>query len=605
MKPELLKYRLRFILLAALILLSGAAVASEKTIDELTGEDKEKFDKYRDLFQNGSPDEFYTYANEYEKELKAKGYRMLYYKLQNNEGFFALRHNMMFRAMQVAERLDGELRKDGAYEYFYLATGLMGDIYYMSHDRVKAEQYLTQAIEEAGERDPKFTMRCYQSLAELLSLKDPEEALKWMEKSIELAQKIDNTEYYSLSLAMTAYIHFLDGSASDFYRYYDRYQSLRSMERAGFSHRYDKMMEIGKLAFDDDIAGAFRVLKDHHTIYVDSSLVAIRLYAMARDIDNGFQAMKRRYLEMDSVFSVSQAANYDQMASERLLMRSREEADVNKKQVRSLTKWLVVLVVAFLIIYVMGRRRLMRKIWARNRELKVALAKAEESDHMKSAFISSMSHEIRTPLNAITGFSQLLCTPEYELSDEEKLDMQQRIKDNTHQITSIINEVLELSKTESESTVSEEDKTDIFCNDLCRSVLREVKGQQQAGVKLRFSSNVKDDFKIHTSNYRLKSALTHLVDNAVKFTTEGYIEVRCERTDDQHLRFMVTDTGIGVKPEDRGRIFETFAKGDDFKEGIGLGLPICMRLMKSLKGQLELDETYSDGSRFVITLPLS
>ena len=87
------------------------------------------FDKFRHLLQYGEPDEFFSFANDYERVLHDKGYMMLYYKLLNNEGFFALRHNMVFRAMQAGERLNEELHNDGASQYYYLATGLMGDIY--------------------------------------------------------------------------------------------------------------------------------------------------------------------------------------------------------------------------------------------------------------------------------------------------------------------------------------------------------------------------------------------------------------------------------------------------------------------------------------------
>ena len=97
--------------------------------------------------------------------------------------------------------------------------------------------------------------------------------------------------------------------------------------------------------------------------------------------------------------------------------------------------------------------------------------------------------------------------------------------------------------------------------------------------------------------------MTHLVDNAVKFTDTGYVELRCEKHDDKML-FFVTDTGVGINESDKERIFETFSKIDDFKEGIGLGLPICRRLIRSLGGEVELDTTYSGGCRFVISLPM-
>lgn len=596
------KYRYYLLLTAALLLMSTGFSRADVTVDQLTGKDKEMFDKFRYLFQNGEPEAFYSYAKEYEQVLYDNGYMMLYYKLQNNEGFYALRHNMVFRAMQIAERLDNELHKDGASSYFYLATGLMGDIYYSVHNRTKAEQFFMQALEEVDDTDPKFTMRTYHSLAEMLGVKDADKALKWMDKSIALAKKTDNVEYLSLSLAMTAYIYFLEGNAPSFHHFYDQYQNLRSQDRPGFSHRYDNILEIAKLSFEGQYGEALDMLHNGGTLYVDSSLVAIHIYTMERDIDKVVSAVKRRHLEMDSIYSLAQDSNFDQMATERALMMSREDALINKKLAKKLTYWLIGLTAAYIFVYLMGRRRLIRKIWARNRQLKDALAKAEESDRMKTAFISSMSHEIRTPLNAVSGFSQVLCNPMFELSDEEKQDMQQRISSNVNMITTTINEMLELSVSESESTVSDSEKKDVLCNELGRNALQSIKEENSKDVELRFTSDVDDAFTIRSNAYRLNVALHHLLDNAVKFTDKGYVEFSIVKKDASIL-FCVTDTGVGIKEEDRERIFETFAKIDDFKEGIGLGLPICRRMIRSLGGEVALDPDYSAGCRFIISLP--
>lgn len=284
-------------------------------------------------------------------------------------------------------------------------------------------------------------------------------------------------------------------------------------------------------------------------------------------------------------------------------MRSREEAATNRSLANRLWNWLIGLTALFLFVYIMGRRRLLMKIRAQNEELKKALVRAEESDRMKSTFIQSMSHEIRTPLNAVSGFSQVLCNPDFELSDEEKQDMQQRISSNVNLITTTINEMLELSMSESESTVSDLEKKDVLCNELGRTALQGFEDENNKGVELRFTSDVDDDFTIRTNAYRLNVALHHLLDNAVKFTDKGYVELSIVKKDASIL-FCVTDTGVGIKEEDRERIFETFSKVDDFKEGIGLGLPICRRLISTLGGEVALDPDYSAGCRFVVSLPL-
>ena len=591
---------LRHTLVVLLTIASTGVAFADKTVEDLTGEDREMYDKFRHLFKSDLQDDFYRFAEEYERDLHKKGYMMLYYKLLGNKGFYALRHNEMYRAIEFAQRLDNEVRTDGAKEYFYLATGLYGDIYSSTHDNLRAETYFLQALDEVDDRDVKFTMRTYMSLAELLSLKDSQRALQWVDKAIAKAQEEKNVDYLSLSMAMKGYLFFLMGDAPQFYHIYDQYLGLRSMDEPEFNYRYDNLIEVAKRAFDSDYEGALEKIQEGN-LQVDSSLVVIRVIAMQGDVTKGFEVMKRRYVEMDSVYSIIQDANFNQLAAETSLMRSREEAAANRKLSKQLVNWLIVMAAVFFFVYIMGRRRLVRKIWARSKELKLTLARAEESDLMKTAFIQSMSHEIRTPLNAVAGFSQLLCSSDYELSDEEKKDMQQRISSNVSLIISIVNEVLELSESESESHMREVEKREVKCNEFCRSVIDSMRGKGRSNVDLRFTTNVGDDFAIYSNGYRLRSALSHLVDNAQKFTDVGHIDVKVERKGDKVL-FSVTDTGVGIAPEDRERIFEDFAKLDDFKEGIGLGLPISRRLITSLGGTLELDPDYTEGCRFVITL---
>ena len=589
------------LLAVALLLICGTAVAyAEMTVADLEGKDRERYEMFRHLFLNGTSEEFYSYANEYAAELHKKGYMMLYYKLLSNKGFFALRHNQIYRAIQFAEALDHEVREDKASDYYYLATGLYGDIYSSSHDKARGETYFKQALEEVGDRDVKFTMRVYLNLAEMFCLKDPQKSLKWVDQSIATAQKVKNIDYLSMSLAMKAYIHFITGDAQQFFSAYEQYTDLRNQDLAEFNHRYDNILEVARLAYNMDYEEAMDKVHDGN-LAVDSSLAVIRIYALKGDLTQGLEAMKRRYIEMDSIYSVIQDANFNQLAAETSLMRSREEAAANKNLAKRLTNWLIGLTAVYVFVYIMGRRRLMRKIWAKNKDLRAALSRAAESDRMKSTFIQSMSHEIRTPLNAVSGFAEVICSPNYELSDDEKRDMQMRITSNVEQITSIINELLELSQSESEDVIPDSEKTDVLVNELASTVVKECKGKQKTGVELRFTTDISDNFKIRSNTYRLKNALTHLMDNAMKFTELGHVELRCEHYGDG-VRFIVTDTGCGIKAEDQERIFETFQKVDDFKTGVGLGLPICRRLIRSLGGEVSLDATYTNGARFIITI---
>lgn len=252
----------------------------------------------------------------------------------------------------------------------------------------------------------------------------------------------------------------------------------------------------------------------------------------------------------------------------------------------------------YIFVYIMGRRRLMRKIWARNRELKIALDKAQESDRLKTAFIRNMSHEIRTPLNAINGFTQLLCNPEFELTSEERQDMMERISHSAESITSTVAELLDMSEGE-----SLHEKEPVAIVPLCRSLMDNLRKADQKGLDYHFDSELEENFVVMSSPRNIRSILQRVLDNAVKFTEHGSIIMECEKIGPQ-LVVSVTDTGIGIAPQDRDRVFEKFVQLDDYADGVGLGLPLSLRLARKLGGDLQLDNTYMGGARFLFTLPI-
>ena len=256
-----------------------------------------------------------------------------------------------------------------------------------------------------------------------------------------------------------------------------------------------------------------------------------------------------------------------------------------------------VMTALYIIVYIMGRRRLMRKIWARNRELREALDKAEEADRMKMAFIRNMSHEVRTPLNAINGFSQLLCNPEYELSDKDKSEMVDRITKNVDAITTIVAELLDMSEGESQHK-----KAPVKVNALCQRLLHELKQRDSKGLFYFFESELDDEFCVLSSEKNMERILRRILDNAVKFTDHGSVTMHCGMHQGK-LQINIADTGIGIAPEKRDTVFENFFQLNDAVDGVGLGLSIARRLARQLGGDVNIDTAYTGGSRFLITLP--
>lgn len=260
----------------------------------------------------------------------------------------------------------------------------------------------------------------------------------------------------------------------------------------------------------------------------------------------------------------------------------------------------LVIIIA-LLVFTIFRHHAARLLARKNRQLAEALDHAQESDRMKTAFVQHISHEIRTPLNIITGFAQVVSNPEYEISEEDRNRMLADISHNTNEITNFVNELLELSESEGQSPYAKSDTVDIAA--LCQTVVAESESENVGRLHLAVGSTLQDGFTIQSNTTAIHKILTRLMSNALKFTEQGGITIRLS-ADDRQLTVAVEDTGIGIPPEHQEKVFERFYKVDTFKQGIGLGLTVARRTAELLGGALNIDPTYSAGTRFVLTLPL-
>ena len=225
-------------------------------------------------------------------------------------------------------------------------------------------------------------------------------------------------------------------------------------------------------------------------------------------------------------------------------------------------------------------------------ELIAARNRAEESDRLKSAFIANMSHEIRTPLNAIIGFTSVL--PDLQ-GDEERRELINLIQENNQKLLRIIDDVMNISKIESgkEQLVM----TTFELNDTLRSVVDTYTPKVQPGVQVS-TMFAQDAMSITTDLNRLTEVMNHLVNNAVKFTSQGSIIVGYDAPENKRVRIWVRDTGKGIAPEHHERVFERFFKVDEYIPGAGLGLSICRTMAYSMGGTVGVDSELGKGSTF-------
>ncbi len=235
-------------------------------------------------------------------------------------------------------------------------------------------------------------------------------------------------------------------------------------------------------------------------------------------------------------------------------------------------------------------------------ELEKAKERAEEANQMKSAFIANMSHEIRTPLNAVTGFAQMLSSPDFEFSPEEKAEFGAVIMTNSELLLKLMGDILDISKIDAGKI--QYDIRPINIVQLCRMAVESANVQPKEGVEIRTES-AKDSVTIDTDKERVLQVLTNLLSNAKKCTDKGSVTVSVkEMPEEGMISISVTDTGCGIPKEKAEEVFERFKKLDNFRQGTGLGLSIARAIVKQLGGEIWVDTTYTDGARFTFTHPL-
>jgi hypothetical protein len=211
-----------------------------------------------------------------------------------------------------------------------------------------------------------------------------------------------------------------------------------------------------------------------------------------------------------------------------------------------------------------------------------------------------MSHEIRTPLNAIVGFSQLLGS-NTDLENEEKTEFSELINKNSVLLLKLINDILDLSRIESGRISFTYE--DCNLNQLINDIFNTHKVLMPQNVELR--KQVPDNPAIiHTDRLRLTQVITNFINNATKFTSEGYIELKYQYSDDNRsIHISVTDTGKGIPADKIQQVFERFQKLDEFAQGTGLGLAISQSIIKTFNGSIHLESEVGKGSKFTIVLP--
>ena len=372
-------------------------------------------------------------------------------------------------------------------------------------------------------------------------------------------------------------------------------------------HHYYKMQARFFLASGDaanavlytDSVSMMTKDKDDHT----SEVRAQALMMLGRG-DEAARIYQRLYHEKDSLFGRDARQHLDELNT----LFQVDELKMEQQQSKFLYMVIAAssIMVALLLLLLYGWRTAIghKKV---SEELRIANEKAKASSKMKTEFVRNISHEIRTPLNILSGFTQILTTPGIDLPESEKADIQERVEENTDRITKLVDRMLELSDISNEAIIERSDKTDvkmIMEQAIVQSGISQHTLPENADSKVKFeiiSNQPTDSVALITNELYAIRALSQILENAVKFTYEGSITLKTEYTEN-HLRFIVEDTGIGISADQADHVFEEFVQLDDFADGTGIGLTVARSIAQRMGGGLWLDTKYTQGSRFIFEL---
>lgn len=541
-------------------------------------------------FNDGDSARFFRHVKNLQNYLLEKNDLHAYYTQRCNEIVFLLNQQKVIEAYKLATTLSQELLQRKLDKEMYMAYNMMGHIYNYSGNLENAKECFWEVIHRLEKSGYQESMPAiYMNLVNVeMSLNNTDEAMKLIDKAAEIAdspQRLFDIEtrrtllYYSLG---------------DMEKFNEGYLAYKEGKAKGLSSVHGRELEVYYTAGQGRIDEAINMaLKDLTPTQGYEAI--IKIYERAGLWQKAYEYLKLENKASDSINTIILSNSMQGIQNEMKVHEAARKA--SRYFIFGLLATIVLLILLLLAMsYIYNSRRRHMK------QLERAYQHALESDKMKAAFIQNISHEIRTPLNIINGYAQVLSSPDFDLSASERKDIAQTMMKNTNDITSLVNETLELSSTETGVIAEKKDKVQL--HRLIGDEMHKLQKQTGNTLQMNYHSSLASDYELMTSEVLLRRIINTLIDNAIKNTPEGSITVSTSVAN-KVLTINIEDTGTGIPEGEEEHIFERFVKLDDFKKGLGLGLPLCRALCRRLEGNVVLDKSYQGpGARFVVTLPL-
>ena len=511
-------------------------------------------------------------------------------------------------AYHVAVMLKDDLKNGmGGQEEQYMGPMLLGQVYNVCGNVSGAITELKEAIRlvKGTRYEESIVLSLYLALAHLTLNSDQDQSLKWIDEGIEALNGYKQSAVYQQKMAgaydFKSIACFKKGDYEKSRYWYEQSEALRQEIPTGYLGKFMSYSDIYHLALDGRTAEALKAADAIKSIK-DRYLIKCDIYHYAGDLEKAFSTQRQLLQKNDSIRGKMMAENISQMEHDMQMIKHQQEMTRQMNIVLAVAVALAVLVIVLMGLNIWLRQRSRKRLLEKNAELLEANNRVMAADEMKTEFIRNVSHEIRTPLNIINGFTQVLTNEENHFLPEEQHQIAETIGTSTRYITSLVNKMLALANENTKDLLKEVEETDAL--DICHKALQEMPSVDAKRVKVELDDQTAGKgTTLCTNSDSLLQMLGNILENAVKCTEKGSIRLTL-RNDGQTMWFTVEDTGCGIPKDKVSTIFERFAKVDEFKQGLGLGLAYCHETAERLGGCLKLDYTTEAGSSFTLGLPL-
>ena len=582
------------LLLLTFVSLTSTAVSSynEKDVMRLTAH-------MLRLISTAEREKFYDVSNELKDVCQQLGDERTFYTAWGNQADYEATRQNYAKADEIADQIAHFAAEQNSHWGHYVALHTRAATALQKQDYMAAEEAYKRAVDFRHKYFPNESAG--DDLQELMKIanhrKDQKAGLMYARKI--LAEPNVAPIHKGRALFRLSQFAF---NKNNVQQYDSIYNVLMQLKESDGIAAIEPVVEVNYEILHGNYQRALQLCQDLSPDKKAERMAVI--YHLMGNNDKAYEMMAKFKKINDSIVLVSHgnvvASCYVQMNNERMKLEQKLLEDENSQLKYWLVYILCIAVVLLLALVIWQHHVRIKRLEKEKAQLEQEKKRAEKAFDMKNEFITNITNELRAPLNPIEGFSDILANSDYELQPEEREQLRGLIKDSSKHITKLIDELTEMSLYESKKSLPM--NYTLSPNHLARHMVDSLRPRCKEGVRMFFESDLPDDYAMQTNHEGIKTLLRHLLENAIQYTDKGVITLAITEYEDS-VRTSVTDTGRGIPPERREHVFETFRELGDNQKLQGLGLSICQSVVKLLGGRIWLDETYTDGTRFIFDLP--